>query len=141
MQLHQITDFNELMGFLPILVRTHAELDGIWEPEKTKEEFVSTLTTEFKSTNYYFGAIENGKLAYFVVILRETDTKAFFWLFYMNKDYRLQTRQLLLDLKLLLHNLGFRRVELVTTRLTKSYNRWISKFGAQPVALTYRMEI
>jgi len=141
MQLHRITDFNELLGFLPHLVRTHAELDGIWEPDKNKEEFVSMLTNEFKPSSYYFGEIKDKELAYFVVVLRETDKKAFFWLFYMNKNYRLQTRSLLLELHAFAKSLGFEEAELITTRLTKSYDRWISKFGWVQKAITYRLKL
>ena len=139
MNLHKIESFNELLGFLPHLTALHSELDGIWEPDLSQAEFAARVANAFTPGNHYFGQIENGHLVYFVILTKETDSKCFFWLFYMNKEYRQYTKSLLLELKQFAKDLGFITCDFSTTRLTKSYDRWVRKFGAEPICLTYRL--
>lgn len=139
MTLNQITKFEDLMSFLPLLGQLHHELDGIWEPDLGQNEFLASLSNNFNAENYYFGDVHEGKLVYFVVILRSSNDSCFFWLFYMNKDYRQHTKALLLQLKQFARELGFKTVDFITTRMTKSYDRWVQKFGATKQSLTYRL--
>lgn len=139
MKLHRLEDFSELLGFLPHLTSLHSELDGIWEPDLSKEDFTARIASTFKPYNYYFGQIENGRLVYFVILTKDSEDKCFFWLFYMNKEYRQFTKELLLELKQFAKDLGFKTCDFSTTRLTKSYDRWVKKFGAEPTCLTYRL--
>ena len=141
MHLKRIETFNELLGFLPILIKTHKELDGIWEPDLSQEDFVAALTNNFQPTSYYFGDFTNGQLIYFVVLTKSTDKQCFFWLFFMNKEYRQFTKQMLLELKEFAKSLGFTQCDFSTTRLTKSYDRWVRKFGAVPTMITYRLPL
>lgn len=141
MNLKRINTFDELLSFLPHLVKTHKDLDGAWEPDLTQEDFVAELTNRFRSNAYYFGDVANGELVYFVVLTKSDASNCFFWLFYMNKEYRLHTKSLLLELKEFAKNLGFTQCDFSTTRLTKSYDRWVRKFGAIPITLTYRLPL
>ena len=139
MNLKRVETFEELLSLLPSVAQLHSELDGFWEPDLSREEFVAELTNKFNASNFFFADVENGKLVYFVVVLRDTNERCFFWLFYMNKDHRHLTRDLLAQLKQLVKNLGFLVCDFSTTRLTKSYDRWVRKFGAQPHTLNYRI--
>ena len=129
------------MSFLPLLSVLHIELDGIWEPDLTQNDFLAALSNNFKEENFYFGDVKDGQLVYFVVLLKNTNDNCFFWLFYMNKDYRVYTKVLLEQLKLFAADLGFKTVDFVTTRMTKSYDRWVQKFGAKKQSLTYRLSL
>lgn len=139
MNLKRVETFETLLSLLPSIAQLHSDLDGIWEPDLSREEFVAELTNKFNSSNFFFADVEDGKLIYFVVMLRDTNERCFFWLFYMNKDHRHLTRDLLAQLKQFVKNLGFQVCDFSTTRLTKSYDRWVRKFGAEPICLTYRL--
>lgn len=141
MNLHRIESFSELLGFLPHLTRLHSELDGIWEPDLSKEEFTARVANTFNPNNYFFGEIAKQDLVYFVLLTKDTDDKCFFWLFYMNKEYRQFTKELLFELKQFTKDLGFKTCDFSTTRLTKSYDRWVRKFGAEPHTINYRLPL
>lgn len=142
MHLRQIQNLKELALFTPKLLELHATLEGKWEPDSTPHEFLATLIDHFDPSSYFFGDCdESGELVYFAVILKETDEKAFFWLFYMNKDYRAVTKEILTEIKSFLSKVGFSVVYTQSTRTSSSYERWLEKFGAEKVAITYRFNL
>lgn len=142
MNLRRIVTLKELALFTPVLLSLHETLEGRWEPDATAHEFLAELINIFEPTSYLFGDFdESGKLAYFAVILRESESRAFFWLFYMNKDFRLVTKQVLTSIKDFLRREGFSYVYTQSTRTSSSYERWLEKFGAEKVAITYKFNL
>lgn len=141
MGLVEIKTFQELLKFLPALVLLFKDLDGLWEPDMTPKEFVATLSNNFQKNTKCYGIQINSEIAYFIAVQELTSTKACFWLFYMNVNKRLYTRNLLNTLKSTYAQRGFRQVEFTTTRITPSYERWVEKFGATKHSITYKLEI
>lgn len=142
MKLRRITDLKELAKFTPKLLELYDTLDGRWEPDSTSHEFLGDLISHFGEDAYFLGDLdEKGEIVYFAVILRETDEKAFFWLFYMNKGYREVTKSILVLTKEFLRTEGFSVVYSQSTRTSSSYERWLEKFGAEKAAIVYKFKL
>lgn len=141
MNLRRLTKFKELLEFAPKLVALQKSLEGKWEPDLTQEEFLEALLNQFDSKSYYFGDLVNDELAYFAVLLKQTNEKALFWLFYMNPNMRLMTRSILDQLKVVMKEDGFSTVYSQSTRTSSSYERWLEKFGAEKVAIVYKFKL
>lgn len=143
MKINPITSISELAKYVPELVRIHENLDGRWEPELGTDEFLAKLVQLFNpGKNYYWGLLnEKGELLYFVTLLPNDKPSAVFWLFYMNKDYRDETHQLLKDLSKWSIEEGYTTIYTQSTRTEKSYERWLSKFGATKVATLYKFNL
>jgi hypothetical protein len=141
MELHQITDLKELALFTPQLMKLYSKLDGKWEPELTAHEFLGELISRFGSDNYYFGQLVDDKLTYFAAITRQSETKALFWLFFVNPEFRNETRGLLEELKARMRAEGLTTIYSQSTRTASSYERWIRKLGATRVAIIYKFSI
>lgn len=106
------------------------------------QEFLSSLVEVFDEHSYFFGDFSpSGELIYFAVILRENPHKSFFWLFYMNKNFREITKEILTGIKDFLRTEGFSVVYTQSTRTASSYERWLEKFGAEKVAITYKFNL
>lgn len=141
MNLNRITDIRALSSYTPKLLELHSTLEGKWEPEMNEQEFLAALIANFDKSAYYFGELVNGQLAYFAVLLKDTDKKALFWLFYMNPTMRSETKGILLQLKALMKSEGFSTVYTQSTRTSSSYERWLEKFGAEKLAIIYKFNL
>ena len=141
MNLNRITDIRALSSYTPKLLELHATLEGKWEPEMNEQEFLAALIANFDKSAYYFGELIGGQLVYFAVLLRDTDKKALFWLFYMNPSFRQETKGILLQLKALMKSEGFSTVYTQSTRTSSSYERWLEKFGAEKLAIIYKFNL
>lgn len=141
MGLVEITDIRELIAFLPLLVKKHKELGGYWEADLSTEDFVAALTNRFGKDVTYFGIKNGDKLIYFIGMIRTGEESLNFWLFYIDKEYRQHTKNLLMILKSTYKERGFKHALFVTSRITRSYDRWVSKFGAVKHLLTYKLEL
>lgn len=142
MDLHRITDLKDLARFTPKLLELHEGLDGKWEPDLSSHEFLCALIDHFGPTSYFYGDLdEKGNIIYFVVILRQDEKSCLFWLFYMNKNFRDCTKQILNDLKEIFRSYGFSIVYTQSTRTSSSYERWLEKFGAEKVAIVYKFKL
>lgn len=143
MRVNRIDTLQELATFIPELVKIHESLEGRWEPDMSTDEFLAKLVELFRpGQTYYFGLLSDaGELLYFVTLLPEDKPKATFWLFYMNKDHRDETHQLLTDLAKWAVAEGYTTIYSQSTRSEKSYERWLSKFGATKVATVYKFNL
>jgi len=142
MTLRCLTKITELAEFCPKLVALHSTLEGKWEPDLTQGEFFISILNNFEQGSYFFGDFtKEGEIAYFAVLAKENATRAFFWLFYMNAKLRTETKGILDDLRVFMKAEGFFTVCSNTTRMTRSYERWIQKFGAEKVAITYQFNL
>ena len=141
MILNRILHLKNLAAYTPRLLELHTTLDGKWEPDLSQEEFFLALINNFGKGGYYFGDFIRGDLAYFAVLLRETEKKATFWPFYMNPKLRTETKGILLALKDVMKSEGFSTVYTQSTRTSSSYERWLEKFGAEKLAITYKFSL
>jgi hypothetical protein len=142
MKVNRITTVAELCRYTPELVKIHETLEGRWEPDLSTDEFLSKLIELFNPRTYYFGLLsDEGELLYFVTLLPEEPPKATFWLFYMNKNYRTETQTLLRELAQIMVMEGFHTIYSQSTRTEKSYERWLSKFGARKIATVYKFNL
>lgn len=139
--LHRVTSITDLLSWVPKLTRLFEDLDGLWEPDLSKEEFLNRLLNSFYSGSFIFLKDSERGIVYVVVIEQETSTLAHFWLFYVNKDFREQTKNLIHDIIAFCKENHFAKIRFSTTRLTSSYDRWVEKFGAKKKFVTYEMEI
>lgn len=141
MGLNEIKTLNELLQFMPLLVKLKKDLDGYWAYNLNSSEFVAELTNRFQKDSFYYGLKYGDELYYFIAVDRVKPTKAIFWLFYMNKNKREHTRNLLNTLKSEFARMGCKKAEFTTTRMTRSYDRWVSSFGATKTSLTYSLNL
>lgn len=140
--LNQVTSLTDLSAVLPKLVALHEKLEGKWEVNLSQDEFLEELIKNFQRNSWYFGqSDEQGELIYFAAIRHTSETEGFFWLFYMNAEYRNLTNQTVDLLKLFMRNQGLQTVYLSTTRLTSSYDRWLEKHGATKFSMTYQLKL
>lgn len=140
MGLNEIKSFEDLLAFLPFLVRLFEQLDGLWEADLSKEDFAAAILNKHGKATYY--GIKNDKeIVYFISVVKETETRSTFWLFYVNKDYREHTKNLLGMLKSELKSKKVETVRFTTSRLTRAYDRWVSKVGARKYLMTYTIDL
>lgn len=139
----EIVTLSDFTSFFPKIVSLHKELDGLWEPELTTDQFRDVLLEKFNSERHYFYGdfTPTGEVAYFAVLSDMGDDKILFWLFYMNKDFREVTKEIVNQLKVIFKDKGFNCAYSQSTRAESSYRRWIEKFGAQQLAIVYRIPL
>jgi hypothetical protein len=140
-KLRRLTTLKELAVFTPKLLELHSTLDGGWKPDATPHEFLVELIDRFEPDAYFFGDVVEDEIVYFAVVLPQSKKQALFWIFYMNKDFRLITREIILQLKALLQGAKFESVYTQTTRTEHSYERWIKKFGGEKFAVVFKINL
>jgi len=89
----------------------------------------------------FFVDEEDGVLKYVIVVELQSPQLAHFSFFFVNKDFWKTTKEILNELKALLHSQGVEKVRFESYRLQSSYERWVSKFGAKPISITYEVEV
>jgi hypothetical protein len=142
MGLVEIKTFADLLAFLPLLVKLHDQLDGYWQSDTSVTDFVALLTNNFgKAGSKYYGIKNGDKLSYFIAVLDDGKPKATFWLFYVNKEHYKNTKNLVKTLFSDLKSLGYSELSFTTTRMTRSYDRWVSGFGARKHSLNYKLSL
>jgi hypothetical protein len=142
MGLFEIKTFDELRKFIPLLVKIHRDLDGFWEEGINESDFVALLSEQFFRNNTGFYGIRDGEtLHYFIAVVDRGDGFCHCWLLYINKNSRVHSTNLIKTLKSEYKRLGYSKMTFTTTRITRSFDRWVSKFGAQKSSLTYKMEL
>jgi len=142
MGLVEIKTFEELMRFMPLIIRTYKDLDGLWEGGTDLADFLQLLTDNFNTPgSHYYGIKVDDKLFYFVVILPCELHIATFWLFYVNKDKRAYTKSLLDTIRAECKRNGYKHLNFTTVRMTRSFDRWVTKLGAVKHSLTYKLPL
>lgn len=141
MGLIEIKTLQELIAFLPLLVKMHGQFDALSETQGSAAEFVANLTNNFGKNSYYYGLKIDNELCYFIVVLYDGGTDACFWMLYINKEKRQYTKNLLYTLRSEFKRKGVKTAEWKTTILKRSYERWVGKFGAKKHAIIYKMEL
>lgn len=141
MTLTKITVLGDLLALLPALGKLHEELNGKWNPDMTSQEFILHLVKLFGDNQLTVWAkVEEGEIMYFMAVIDEKPT-ATFWLFYINTKLRNESQNLAEIAIDNLRQMGFSRIQLITTRLTKSYARWMGKLKFKPKQLMYEREL
>lgn len=146
MILKPVSTLQELAILLPKLANLHHALEGKWEPDLTEKDFLCRLVQNFQNNFAYFADLdEAGEIIYFAsigtAVQTESKKEGFFWLFYMNQKHRENTPSVVEQLKQFMKEQGYQFVSLSTTRLTGSYDRWLTKNGAVKHSLTYRLTL
>lgn len=141
MNLTIINSLEELVKFLPSLVKVFKQLDGVWEKDLSTEQFVVMLMDKFGDDTVYYGELKDGVLNYFIAVSYQKNNSAWFWLFYVDKNYRFNTNTLLELLRVDLKSSGVTSMLFSTSRMTKSYDKWVKKFGAEKHLITYKLKI
>lgn len=141
MGLNEIKTLDELLCFLPLLAKVHHDVGKTWTNNMSVAEFISEVTNKFGNGSRYFG-IKNGDiLYYFIAVQKVSETKIIFWSFYMCKERAYCTKNLLSALRAEYKQLGFVTAEFSTNRITRSYHRWVSSFGAVRAHITYKLKL
>lgn len=142
LKLKRITNFEELLTYVPKLVAMYRDLDGLWAPELNEQEFVAELLELYRPDSYYFADVSpEGEILYFTAVYAQDSKRLFFWLFYMNPKYRNETKRLIFDMIEIAKKDGFEVCYTSSTRKESSYERWITKFGAEKISVTYRIKL
>lgn len=139
MTLNKIQTRQELLLYIPELLRVFTQLGGKWEPDLTPVQFGEKLIALFDESDYY-AEIENGRLNYFIAILGDEKPKAKFWLLYINTAIRERSRSIVQEIVSSLRSDGFTSIQFNTVRFTQSYKRWAESFGAKQKFITYELK-
>ena len=140
--LNRLTTFEQLLEFIPNLTQMYEEFDGLWAPELDREAFIAEVMANFGPKSYYFAdKNEAGEVLYFTAVFPQDSKRLFFWLFYMNPKYRAETKRLIFDMIAVAKADGYVECYTSSTRKESSYERWIEKFGAEKMSVTYRIKL
>lgn len=142
--LKEVKTFDELLLLLPALVKLKEKQKEYWEQGTGVEDFLVKFLHLFNAGELIVWADFNkevGEFDYFMAVVKEDDNTAMFWLFYI--DIRLRTisgelANISIDK---IKELGYNKIQLTTTRITKSYSRWMDKLGFEPVKLMYERKL
>lgn len=129
------------MRVLPKLVKLSSSLDGLWDPDMNAGEFAARVVSVFQQESAVF--CEEDEMGFkYAAILHKDDAECwYFWLFYVNVKYRDLTRAILADIKQFCADRGIKKLRFSTTRTTRSYERWVTKFGATKHAIVYQLQL
>lgn len=142
MGLVELKTFEELMRFMPLILRVYKDLEGLWEGGTSMADFVQLLTDSFNPPNsHYYGIRVDDKLFYFVVITPYEEGIGNVWLFYINKDKRQYTKAFLETLRAECKRNGYKQLIFNSGRMTRSYDRWVTKLGAVKHSITYKLHL
>lgn len=142
LSLNRVKSLKDLAAYTPKLLELHGSLEGKWEPELNQQEFFLALIDNFDNPeSYYFGQLVDGELSYFVTLIPHSPKKTMFWLFYMNPKFRSETKEILHGLKEYMKARGYTTAYTQSTRTSSSYERWLEKFGAEKLAITYKFNL
>lgn len=141
MGLYEIKDLGELLQFLPKLVKLFdaGKLDALWRDSIQKEQFVADLTNNSNNLKFFGLLDEKGDVKYFFAVTAFTVGDV--WLFYVALEHRAHTKSLFALLRDYLKDLGLVEFRFNTRKLTSSYDRWISKLGAQKFQVVYQINL
>lgn len=136
----KLQTLTQLAEFIQPLLALHDTLDGLWEPESTREEFLQSLINRQVDHDYYGELDPSGEIVYFAAVRVESDS-AFFWLFYVNKKYRQISRNLIDCILTNLKKGGVSSLRFSTSNVSLSYERWVKKLGASKKYITYQLDL
>ena len=139
--LKQITNLSEFLTLLPKLVRLSSKLDGLWELDMNPGQFAARIMSVFQSESAFFVEENGDGFKYVAVLHKDGENMWYFWLFYMNTLYRNMTKDVLSDLRVFCQSKGIKTLRFTTIRTTRSYERWVTKYGAVKHAIVYELEI
>lgn len=139
--LRQITNLSEFLVLLPKLVRLSDKLDGLWEPDMTPGTFAARIMSVFQEESAFFIEEEGDEFKYVAVLHRDAEKTWYFWLFYMNPNFRSLTKDVIQEIKAFCQSRGIQTLRFSTTRTTRSYERWVTKLGATKYAIVYQWEV
>lgn len=142
MGLYEIQDINELLKYLPGLVKLFEQkkLDGLWKDSMTSAEFVADLTNGWQALRCFGLLDKSSNPRYFFAVSAERHVGTV-WIFFVDYEAREQTKNLFHLLKNFLKESGLTEFRFHTRKLTRSYDRWISKLGAEKFQVTYQIKL
>lgn len=138
----QITSLTDLLALLPKLVKLYTTIDGLWDPDLDNGQFASRLLYIFneEESAFFCEEAEEG-FKYVAILHKQKNSRWYFWLFYVNTKNRDLTRPVLNELSVFCKKNNITSLRFSTTRTTRSYERWVAKFGAHKQAIVYQLDI
>lgn len=140
MDLKVIATLPEFGALVPELVRLHDEFAARWDKDSTEGEFLSELIARFDDSTIFADFDETGRLLYLAIIYRDLPV-AKFRVFHVDVTYRQFTKEILSAVKLYLLGNGFTECYFSTMRVTRSYDRWVRKWGAKQHEIVYKIDL
>ena len=141
MNLNRIYNLKDLLPFFPYLIAEKQRVGSSWDTETNTEQFVADLANYIeRSDTLFFGDAKDGVLLYFAALINLKSEEPLFWLLFVDKAVRSETKFIIEDIHQELHGLGVRKMYFITSRLESSYERWLKKFGAKKHKIVYLME-
>jgi len=139
--LRQVDNLSDLLTILPKLVASQHLLDGLWESDLEKAQFASRILAVYQDESAFFCEEHGAGFKYCIVLHKFKNAHWYCWLFYVNVEHRELTKSIMAELKTFCESRNIKDLRFATTRTTRSYERWITKFGATKQAIVYQMEI
>lgn len=137
--MNKITKLEEFAIYIPELKKLYRKLDGKLESELSADQFTDKLLQMFSPKNDFYGNIADGEIEYFLVVLNGGFPRMFFWLFYINVKSRDKSRYYIKQVLDAAKLEGFTEVTFGSVNISSSYRRWVSKFGAKPHSINYKI--
>jgi hypothetical protein len=129
---------------VPALLKMRGAQRTPWGGESSNAEFTTDLLCRFNAGQMVIWAKvdpETGDLDYFMAVIKENKDTALFWLFYIDIKLRAISAELTKNSIDKIKAMGYKKIQLTTRRLTKSYSRWMGKLGFKPLKLLYEKEL
>ena len=140
-QLKRIKTLEDFSRFIPEICRMHDEFASKWNNESDQNAFLSELVADFTGKAQYYGSLDENGLMEYLIIIYDQGLDCLFRVFYVHKTKHEMTKTLLSELRTILKSLKYRHCFFTTTRVTKSYDRWVRKLGAKPCEITYNVDL
>lgn len=144
MDLKPLNSFAELTSLLPQIVKLRNTQKAGWGGDGSTEEFIIQLLGLYNEGRLLIWADldkDSQSFNYFMAVVKESDEVAMFWLFFIDVKLRTISSELTQISIDKLKELGYKKIQLTTRRVVKSYARWMDKLGFQPTKIMYERNL
>lgn len=138
----QITSLSALALLLDKVVDQHEEFDCRFPTNMSKIEMASEIISVFGRDSYCWGELYgDGELKFFSIVEVLDEETCYWHVLFNHPRNKSHTKKILEEIKDFLRELGLDEIFSVTRRITPSYKRFMTKFGAYQFEITYRCKL
>lgn len=140
--IQRIDSIEKLSEYFPLIVFLFKKSPNIFLPAKTPEEYIQRVISLFcQNDSMIFGKITRGKVDFFLVCSPyEDNTSLWVDLCYSDPRQYNKTLSRIEQCKTYTMAKGIKTWYWQTTRLTRSFRRFMLKLNAKPFIITYKLK-
>lgn len=141
MRLHSIETFEELITFVPALIRVKQDVIGACAV-LDKQNMVAEITRRFKPKNHFLGELdENDELDYFICVCEVDEDTVEMWAIYAKKELRTSVNEVLRTVVHSLQACHYNEILIESSNMKTACRRWLEKLGAKPETIKYGIKL